>query len=95
MTGSTDPGDTDRDVARRIDREELVGRHRVVLTAPNPEQVLTVGNGDFGYSVDITGMQTFTQLHDPTAAWARALGAAEAGDEGGILAAPPVVNTRQ
>jgi hypothetical protein len=30
--------------------------------------VLSVGNGDFAYTADITGMQTFTAYHDPMAA---------------------------
>ena len=51
-----------------IDRRLLVGRHRIVLDAPHPEHVLTVGNGDFGFTADITGMQTFTEYHDPVAA---------------------------
>jgi hypothetical protein len=51
-----------------IDRQALVRRHSVVLTAPDPEHVLTVGNGDFAYSADVTGMQTFIEFHDPLAA---------------------------
>ena len=53
-----------------IDRAALVGRHRITLTAPHPEHVLTVGNGDFAYTADITGMQTFTAFHDPSRAMA-------------------------
>ena len=30
--------------------------------------MLTVGNGDFAYTADITGMQTFTAFHDQAAA---------------------------
>ena len=44
----------------------MVERHDVVLTAPEAQAPLTVGNGDFGCTVDITGMQTFTAFHDPT-----------------------------
>jgi hypothetical protein len=40
----------------------------VVLTEPDALTPLTVGNGDFGCTVDITGMQTFTTFHDPTVA---------------------------
>ena len=53
-----------------IDRERVVRRHDPVITAPDPQHVLTVGNGDFGYTADITGMQTFTGFHDARAAMA-------------------------
>jgi hypothetical protein len=43
-----------------IDRQAVVRRHCVELTQADPATVLTVGNGDFAYSADITGMQTFT-----------------------------------
>ena len=51
-----------------IDRERVVRRHNVTVTAPHPEHVLTVGNGDFAYTADITGMQTFAAFHDQMAA---------------------------
>lgn len=51
-----------------IDRREVVRRHDVTITAPHPEHVLTVGNGDFAYTADITGMQTFTAFHDQSLA---------------------------
>ncbi|HUB21950.1 MAG TPA: hypothetical protein VMA97_06040 [Streptosporangiaceae bacterium] len=50
-----------------IDRQSVVRRHCVEVTAPDPAAVLTVGNGDFAYSADITGMQTFTAFHDQAA----------------------------
>src|SRR5438045_9418119 len=48
-----------------IDRRSVVDRHDVVLVAPDARTQLTVGNGEFGCTVDITGMQTFTAFHDP------------------------------
>jgi hypothetical protein len=51
-----------------IDRQSVVRRHDVELTAPDPAAVLTVGNGDFAYTADITGMQTFASFHDQGAA---------------------------
>ena len=51
-----------------IDRRTLVERHRVLLTEPHPEHVVSVGNGDFAFTADITGMQTFTRFHDAGAA---------------------------
>ena len=38
-------------------------RHAVELTAADPSTALTAGNGDFAYTADITGMQTFTEFH--------------------------------
>ncbi|WP_394525547.1 hypothetical protein [Paenarthrobacter nicotinovorans] len=54
-----------------IDRQSVVARHRISLTEPNPQHVLTVGNGDFAYTADITGMQTFTDFHNATSAMMR------------------------
>lgn len=51
-----------------IDREAVVRRHEVHVVTPHPEHVLTVGNGDFAYTADITGMQTFTSFHDQASA---------------------------
>lgn len=50
-----------------IDREAVVGRHAIEATRPDPAAVVTVGNGDFAFTADITGMQTFTAFHDPAA----------------------------
>nr|WP_314841453.1 hypothetical protein [uncultured Microbacterium sp.] len=50
-----------------LDREAIVQRHRITLSAPNPEHVLSVGNGDFAFTADITGMQTFMTYHDAVA----------------------------
>jgi hypothetical protein len=51
-----------------IDRRSVVERHDVILTGPDAQAPLTVGNGDFACTVDITGMQTFREFHDPTLA---------------------------
>ncbi len=51
-----------------IDRRAVVARHNIVLTEPHPEHVLSVGNGDFAYTADVTGMQTFTAFHDASRA---------------------------
>lgn len=51
-----------------INRREFVSRHDVTVSTPDPEHVLTVGNGDFAYTADITGMQTFTAFHDQSLA---------------------------
>ena len=41
-----------------------MARHAVRITQPDPQHVLTVGNRDFAYTADITGMKTFTGYHD-------------------------------
>jgi hypothetical protein len=51
-----------------IDRRAVVARHDVILTEPDSQAPLSVGNGDFGCTVDISGMQTFTAFHDPALA---------------------------
>lgn len=45
--------------ATPIDREALVRRHNPVVRAVEPTAPLTVGNGGFAFTVDITGLQTF------------------------------------
>lgn len=45
-----------------IDRQALVQRHNVVVTQVDPESPLSVGNGDFAFTVDPTGFQTFEDL---------------------------------
>jgi len=41
-----------------IDRFDLVNRHNVVLHEIDAMSVMTIGNGDFGYTADVTGMQS-------------------------------------
>lgn len=43
-----------------IDRRVLVTRHNVTLNAYDPNLPLQVGNGEFAFAVDATGLQTFT-----------------------------------
>jgi len=45
--------------AQRINRKDLVQRHAVHVDAMDSLASLTVGNGNFAYTVDATGMQTF------------------------------------
>lgn len=47
-----------------IDRERLVRAHNVVVTAWHPSSTLSVGNGDFAFNVDVTGLQTFPAEHE-------------------------------
>lgn len=41
-----------------IDREALVRRHNPEFTAWDPKSPLSVGNGDFAFTADFTGLQT-------------------------------------
>ncbi|MFC3197858.1 hypothetical protein ACFOET_09560 [Parapedobacter deserti] len=42
-----------------IDRQEVVTRHNIVNTHIDSLESLTVGNGAFAFTVDVTGLQTF------------------------------------
>jgi hypothetical protein len=46
-----------------IDRQAVVSRHNVRVDRVDPEAALSVGNGDFAFTVDATGLQTFETLH--------------------------------
>jgi len=46
-----------------IDRHALVSRHNVVLTALDAERPLQVGNGEFAFGMDITGLQSFVPFN--------------------------------
>ena len=47
----------------RIDRKKVVKRHNPILTAIDYESPLTVGNGFFAYTFDITGMQSLGRYY--------------------------------
>lgn len=51
-------------VAAPIDRQAVVERHTIRLTRVDVESPLSVGNGDFAFTVDPTGLQTFEYFHD-------------------------------
>lgn len=46
-----------------IDREALVSRHNVKENKIDTLNSLTVGNGEFAFTVDITGLQTFPEYY--------------------------------
>ncbi|RYZ91567.1 MAG: hypothetical protein EOP06_06730, partial [Proteobacteria bacterium] len=46
-----------------IDRHALVTRHNVLLTRLDAEHPLQVGNGEFAFGMDITGLQTFAPFN--------------------------------
>lgn len=50
-------------VSAKIDRKALVGRHRVNVTTPDTFASLSLGNGSFAFTTDITGLQTFPEYY--------------------------------
>ncbi len=51
-------------IRNRIDRYKVVTRHNISNTEINPLNSLTVGNGEFAFTADITGMQTFPEFYE-------------------------------
>ena len=49
-----------------IDRRALVTRHQPTLTTFDIESPLSVGNGAFAFTVDVTGLQTFAEAYEQT-----------------------------
>lgn len=47
----------------RIDRKALVRRHNVTQTRLDPASPVSVGNGEFAFTLDQTGLQTFPGLY--------------------------------
>ncbi|WP_253716967.1 hypothetical protein [Sphingomonas sp. AP4-R1] len=50
-----------------IDRQALVTRHGVHLTKIDPHAPVMLGNGELGFTADITGLQTFADRYTPIA----------------------------
>ncbi len=46
-----------------IDRHAVVSRHAVLLTKLDPMAVLSLGNGNFAFNVDATGLQSLNDLY--------------------------------
>lgn len=46
-----------------IDRQALVKRHNPTLTRIDPSAPMMVGNGNFAFTADITGLQTFQEQY--------------------------------
>jgi protein-glucosylgalactosylhydroxylysine glucosidase len=52
--------------ATPIDRLALVTRHHPTLTSLDVESPFSVGNGEFAFTVDATGLQTFAEQYEAT-----------------------------
>ena len=48
-----------------IDRKKVVSRHNPVLRRMDVRSPLSVGNGEFAFTADITGLQTFSEAYEP------------------------------
>ncbi|WP_225444201.1 hypothetical protein [Echinicola arenosa] len=48
----------------QIDRFALVNRHNVILENADTLASLSVGNGEFAYTVDVSGLQTFPEYYE-------------------------------
>src|ERR1700754_1250044 len=51
--------------AAPIDRHALVTRHNPAITAIDKSAPFMVGNGNFAFTADITGLQTFQDQYSP------------------------------
>lgn len=56
--------ETNQSNAPTIDRAALVQRHNPTLQAFDALAPLSVGNGEFAFTADVTGLQTFPQLYE-------------------------------
>src|SRR5688572_8846149 len=54
----------DRKASSLIDRFALVSRHNITLNHPDTLGSLSVGNGEFAFTVDVTGLQTFYKEYE-------------------------------
>src|SRR5690606_35215726 len=52
------------DKPQPIDRLAVVARHNVHLTSPDTLGSLSVGNGAFSFTVDVSGLQTFYREYE-------------------------------
>src|SRR5215468_3745088 len=53
-----------RSATALIDRKALVQRHNPVMRKLDPLSPLSVGNGEFAFTADITGLQTFASEYE-------------------------------
>jgi len=51
------------DTTTPIDRHALVTRHNPVITKLDPLSPLSIGNGEFCFTADVTGLQTFPEAY--------------------------------
>jgi hypothetical protein len=49
-----------------IDRHALVSRHNIVVHDLDPMGAMAVGNGEFAFNFDVTGLQSFPEYYEKT-----------------------------
>lgn len=49
--------------AQKIDRKKLVERHTILIDKVDSLSSLSIGNGQFAFTVDVTGLQSFPNLY--------------------------------
>ena len=54
----------DNEAGQKIDRYALVSRHNVSLSGFDALSPLSVGNGKFTFTADLTGLQSFASIYD-------------------------------
>ena len=54
----------DKEDDNKIDRYSLVHRHIPTVTEPDSLSPFTVGNGEFAFTTDVTGLQTFPEYYE-------------------------------
>lgn len=60
------PSSAEPQSRQSIDRRALVGRHDPVLRKLDPLSPLSLGNGEFAFTADLTGLQTFADEYQKT-----------------------------
>ncbi len=54
---------TNSQAQSKIDRKALAERHTVIVSSIDPLASLSVGNGKFAFTADVTGLQTFPEYY--------------------------------
>jgi hypothetical protein len=67
MAAAAAPTAQVRAASTPIDRRALVTRHNVILTRIDPHAPVMLGNGNLGFTADITGLQSFPQAYSSVA----------------------------
>jgi hypothetical protein len=66
LAGWAPYGTAQTTAAAPIDRHALVSRHNIVVHDLDPNGAMAVGNGDFAFNFDVTGLQSFPEYYAKT-----------------------------
>lgn len=64
LNGALCPSSSIDDANLPIDRQRVVSRNNPKVTAPDPLSSLSVGNGHFAATVDVTGLQSYPEYYN-------------------------------